>query len=171
MTTAKHNPDFGFPNDTPYLAFPGELWGVYCEYFGENLPPYNGIALYSLGTLLCFVVFNYPLSLPISSKVTSLALSLQCRHNERTCVSIHKCLDCLLHCLFRCKSKKISKFRVTGLCEGNPPVTGGFHSQRAVTRKKFSFDDVIMVESYDWIPWQCSKPEEYGNTHTTIRNL
>ena len=27
--------------------------------------------------------------------------------------------------------KKTSKLRVTGLCEGNPPVTGGFPSQRA----------------------------------------
>ena len=31
----------------------------------------------------------------------------------------------------RRKSKKTSKPRVTGLCEGNPPVTGGFPSQRA----------------------------------------
>ena len=30
---------------------------------------------------------------------------------------------------FRCRSKKTSKLRVTGLCEGNP-VTGGFPSQR-----------------------------------------
>ena len=27
-------------------------------------------------------------------------------------------------------SKKISKLRITGLCEGYPPVTGGFPSQR-----------------------------------------
>ena len=27
-------------------------------------------------------------------------------------------------------SKKTSKLRVTGLCKGNPPVTGGFPSQR-----------------------------------------
>ena len=29
------------------------------------------------------------------------------------------------------RSKKQSKLRVTGLCEGNPPVTGGLSSQRA----------------------------------------
>ena len=28
-------------------------------------------------------------------------------------------------------NKKTSKFRVTGPCKGNPPVTGGFHLQRA----------------------------------------
>ena len=33
--------------------------------------------------------------------------------------------------LFRHRSKKTSKLRVTGLCEGNPPETGGFPSQRA----------------------------------------
>ena len=33
--------------------------------------------------------------------------------------------------LFRRTSKKISKPRVTDLCEGNPLVTGGFPSQRA----------------------------------------
>ena len=28
-------------------------------------------------------------------------------------------------------SKKTSKLIITGLCEGNPPMTGGFPSQRA----------------------------------------
>ena len=32
--------------------------------------------------------------------------------------------------LFRCRSKKTSKLRVIGLCEGNPSVTGGFRPQR-----------------------------------------
>ena len=42
--------------------------------------------------------------------------------------------------LFRHRLKKTSKLRVTGLCEGNSPVTG------PVTRKVFSFDDVIMFQ-------------------------
>ena len=32
--------------NTPYLALTGELWGVFCEYLWENLPRYNGTALY-----------------------------------------------------------------------------------------------------------------------------
>ena len=36
----------------------------------------------------------------------------------------------LLNRLFRRKSKKTSKLRVTGLCEGNSPVTGEFPAQR-----------------------------------------
>ena len=53
------------------------------------------------------------------------------RHNERDGVSNRLRLDCLLNRVFRHKTKKTSKLGVTGLCEGNPPVTGGFPSQRA----------------------------------------
>ena len=47
-------------------------------------------------------------------------------------------LHCLLNRLFRRRSKKISNLRVTGLREGNPPVTGGFPSQRASNAGKVS---------------------------------
>ena len=57
--------------------------------------------------------------------------SLQWRHNERDGVLNHRRLDCLDSRLFRRKSQKTSKLRVTGLCEGNSPVTGEFPSQRA----------------------------------------
>ena len=64
--------------------------------------------------------------------MASLLLPLQWRHNERDGVpSNHRRLDCLLNRLFRRRSKKTSKLRVTGLCEENPPATGGFPSQRA----------------------------------------
>ena len=55
--------------------------------------------------------------------------TLQWRHNERDGVSNHRCLDCLLSRLFRHRSKKTSKPRATGLCEGNSPVTGEFPAQ------------------------------------------
>ena len=41
--------------------------------------------------------------------------------------------------------KKTLKLRVTGLCEGNPPVTSGIPSQRVSNTKRFPFDDVIML--------------------------
>ena len=56
---------------------------------------------------------------------------LQWCHNEHDGISNHWHLDCLLNRLFRHRSKKTSKLHVTGLCEGNPPVTDGFPSQRA----------------------------------------
>ena len=39
---------------------------------------------------------------------------------------------------------KTSKLHVTGLCEGNSPVTGEFPAQRAIKGEMFPFDDVIM---------------------------
>ena len=45
MTVAKHVSDFNITTDTPHLALTGELWGVYCEDFGENWLCYNGIVL------------------------------------------------------------------------------------------------------------------------------
>ena len=52
-------------------------------------------------------------------------------HNEHDGVSNHRHLDCLLNRLFRRRSKKTSKPRVTGLCEGNSPVVGEFPAQGA----------------------------------------
>ena len=59
-----------------------------------------------------------------------VTITLRWRHNEHDGVSNHQTLDCLLMCLFRRRSKKTSKFRVTGFCEGNSPVTGEFPAQR-----------------------------------------
>ena len=56
---------------------------------------------------------------------------LRWRCNERDSVSNHQLLNCLLNRLFWCRSKKTSKLRVTGLCEGNSPFPGEFLSQRA----------------------------------------
>ena len=57
--------------------------------------------------------------------------SLQWRHNGRDSVSNHQPYHCLLSRLFRRRSKKTSKLRVTGLCAGNSPVTGEFPAQLA----------------------------------------
>ena len=64
------------------------------------------------------------------------------RHNRRDGVSNHRRLDCLLNCLFRSRSKKTSKLRVTGLCEGNSPVTGEFPVQRASNAKTFPCNEM-----------------------------
>ena len=56
---------------------------------------------------------------------------LQWRHNERDSVSNHQPHDYLLDRLFRRRSTKTSKLRVTGLCAGNLPGTGEFPAQMA----------------------------------------
>ena len=76
--------------------------------------------------------------------VNQINKSLQWRNNERDDVSNYRRLDCLLNHLLRPRSRKTSKLRVTGLCEGKPPVTGGFSSQRASNAEVFPFDDVII---------------------------
>ena len=58
-----------------------------------------------------------------------ICILLQWRHNERDGVSTHRRFNGLLNLLFGRRSKKTSKLRVTGFCEGNSLVTGP--SQRA----------------------------------------
>ena len=57
--------------------------------------------------------------------------TLQWRHNGRDSVSNRQPHDCLLNRLFRRRSKKTSKLRVTGFCAGNSPVPGEFPAQMA----------------------------------------
>ena len=64
--------------------------------------------------------------------------SLRWRYNGRDSVSNHQPHHCLLNRLFRCRSKKTSKLRVTGLCVGNPPGTGEFPAQMASNAENVS---------------------------------
>ena len=56
---------------------------------------------------------------------------LRWRHNGRDGVSNHQPHDCLFNRLFRYKSKKASKLRITTLCVGNSSVTVEFLAQMA----------------------------------------
>ena len=84
--------------------------------------------------------------------------SLQWPRNERDGVSNHQRLDCLLSRLFRRRSKKTSKLRVTGLSVGNSPHKG------PVTRKMFPFDDVIMY----FFPEQRADDQHHEPRHTVL---
>ena len=69
--------------------------------------------------------------------------------------------SCLLNRLFKHRSKKTSKLRVTGLCEGNSAVNSPHKGP--VTRKMFPFDDVIMTvwladPTTDWVVHHSSCP-------------
>ena len=50
--------------------------------------------------------------------------------NDNQDFLIHLPLECLFNSLGRLTSNETWKLRITGPCEGNPPVTGGFPSQR-----------------------------------------
>ena len=64
--------------------------------------------------------------------------ALQWRHNGHDSVSNHQPHDCLRNHLFRRRSKKTSKLRVTGLCAVNSPGTGEFPAQMASNAENVS---------------------------------
>ena len=70
--------------------------------------------------------------------ITPLSSPLRWRHNDHAGVSNHQPHGCLLNRLFRRKSKKTSKLRVTGLCAGNSPGTGEFPAQMASNAENVS---------------------------------
>ena len=85
-------------------------------------------------------------------------ISLHWHHNGRDSVSNHQPHDCLLNRLFRRRSKKTSKLRVTGLCVGNSPRTGEFPAQMASNAENvsiwwrhhvLSFGDTDMAHAND----------------------
>ena len=65
-------------------------------------------------------------------------MTIRWRHNECDGISNHQAHNCLLKCLFRCRSKETLKLRVTGLCAGNSPVTGEFPTQRGSNAENVS---------------------------------
>ena len=64
--------------------------------------------------------------------------SLQWRHSGRNSVSNHQPHHYSLNRLFRRRSKKTPKLRITGLCAGNSPVTGEFPAQIASNAENVS---------------------------------
>ena len=76
--------------------------------------------------------------------MSPLVGSLHWRHNDHDGVSNHQPHGCLLNRLFRRRSKKTTKLRVTGLCVGNSPGPVNSLHKGPVTQKVFPFDDVIM---------------------------
>ena len=67
----------------------------------------------------------------VKPSVTTMLPTLQWRHTGRDSVSNHHPHDCFLNHLFRHRSKKTSKLRVTGLCAENSPEAGEFPAQMA----------------------------------------
>ena len=65
-------------------------------------------------------------------------LTLRWCHNGHDGIKNQQPHHCLLNRLFGCRSKKTSKFRVTGLCAGNSPGTGEFPAQMASNAENVS---------------------------------
>ena len=67
----------------------------------------------------------------------SYMIALHWRHNEPDGVSNHQPRDCLLNCLFRFRSKKTSKLRVTGLCAENSLPVNSPHKRPVMLKNVF----------------------------------
>ena len=76
---------------------------------------------------------------------------------------------CLLNRLFRRRSKKTSKRRVTGLCAGNSPGPVNSPHKWPVTRKMFPFDDVIMKAPHYWPLWGKFPGERWSIFHSSLQ--
>ena len=146
-----------------------KLWGVYFWYLWE--------IDHVIRRTHCT---NYTREPPQSNKWSSAQATryytLHWRHNDHAGVSHHQTHDCLLNRLFRRRSKKTSKLRVTGLCVGNSPGSGKSPHKGLVTRKMFPIDDVIMTLShhhYETCPcaptlWYCDMLRRLPYRHGLI---
>ena len=91
--------------------------------------------------------------------------TLRWRHNGHDGISNHQPHDCLLNRLFRRRSKKTSKLRVTGLCAGNSLWTGEFYAQMASNAENVS----ISWRHHDFryscnFSWVYSETQKQGST-------
>ena len=101
--------------------------------------PHKGAVLWKFH-ILFLVSLNIQLTLRLIEAPwhTWHHCTLQWRHNGHGSVSNHQPYDCLLNRLFRHRSKKTSKLRVTGLCVGNSPVPGEFPAQMSSNAENVS---------------------------------
>ena len=111
------DPNWAFPDYRPVTAFKSLRFAL----FWQSL----SISIWQLTVLL-------------SESDAGIYVPLKWRHNEHDGVSNHQPYDCLLNRFYRRRSKKTSKLRVTGLYEGNSPMTGDFPSQKASNTENVS---------------------------------
>ena len=73
---------------------------------------------------------------------------------ERHSISNHRQIQSVVKSLFKLSSKKTSKVRIIGLCEGNPPVTGGkwFQAMTSSCRLCLCAFDVPFSETSPRLP-------------------
>ena len=92
----------------------------------------------SMALTNCIGQIGHCLPLGMCASNRNSTHTLRRRHNGRDNVSNHQPHHCLLNRLFRRRSKKTSKLRVTGLCVGNSPGTGEFLAQMASNAENVS---------------------------------
>ena len=120
--------------------------------WSEALVDSSSAAYRSLENDICVAV-----GFMTSSRFLHCLSSLQWRHNGHNGVSNHQPRHCLLNRLSRRRSKKTSKPRHWPFCGGIHRWPVNSPHKWPVTRKMFSFDDVIMfVRGTGGFPPQCT---------------
>ena len=85
-----------------------------------------------------------------------------------TIVSNQQTRDCFLNHLFRHRSKKTSKLRVTGLCVGNSPGTGEFPAQMANNAENVSIWWRHHARSMSWIDQAQNSQKRHNISHLLV---
>ena len=95
---------------------------------------------------------------------------LQWRHNGHDSVSNHQPHHCLFNHLFRRRSKKTSKLRVTGRCAGNSPGTGKFPAQMASNAENVSiwWRHHAILNCITWSTKTCKMINSHSNIKGNI---
>ena len=128
--------------------------------FVSSIPAGSTIIYRFLCGFICVSLCQSTKIKPTNIKTTSYQYrdshhTLRWRHNGRNGVSNHQHHDCLLNRLFRRRSKKTSKLRVTGRCAGNSPGTCEFPAQMASNAENNSIswrhhDNLYDGNLYTW---------------------
>ena len=121
-------------------------WSLWTENIPNTFVTHKHIIGKSNDSLNCFP----PMLNKSSSWRDPMEHSALWRHNERDGVSKHRRHAWLFNRFLRRRSKKTSKLRVTGLCRGIHQWSVDSPHKGPVTRKMFSFDDVIMYTVCSW---------------------
>ena len=89
--------------------------------------------------------------------ISSMDLPLRWRHNRRSRVSNHQPHECLHNRLFRRRSKKTPKLRITGRCVVNSPGTGEFPAQMASDAENVSIWSWLVLKQLCFCPNGCDE--------------
>ena len=124
-------------NSATYFIIDNSVFNFHTPYFlrrGFVVARTNMMAIHQR-TLL---KYYSPVQIMLSAHMPQQTKPLQWRHNGHDSVSNHQPHDCLFSRLFRRRSKKTSKFLVTGLCAGNSPGTSEFPVQMVSNAENLS---------------------------------
>ena len=112
---------FGVCIDLDFKIYKRYLYGVWFQRVNESTDNFSNPDRSGVADVNIWSIFDN----------RQQRLALLWRHNGHDGVSNHQPHHCLLNRLFGRRSQKTLKLRVTGLCEGNSPLTGEFPAQKA----------------------------------------